>query len=247
MKLTVNQLVPMSPNARSFRRQPLHQTTIVALREMIQNGELLPGTKVNEAVLCGMFGISRTPLREALKVVASEGLVELRPHRGARVAAIDPAEIAALFQVMESLERLAGELACRRAESAEIAALDELHAQLVSLHRNGARTDYLQTNRTIHARIILLTGNPVLGTTYAALATKAARARSLANYDARRWGESVEEHEAFMTAVRARDPDGAGALWAAHCRRTGEAVSLALTELAADLSDNPLGLAGRVL
>jgi DNA-binding GntR family transcriptional regulator len=226
---------------RSIRRLPLHEATVVALREMVRSSELLPGAKINEATLCETFGISRTPLREALKVVASEGLIELRPHRGARVTPIDPAEVAALFQVMEALERLAGELACRNAANADLAALDEMHGQLAALHDAGQRSGYFQLNRAIHDRIVALAGNPVLEATYAGCATKAVRARSLANYDAKRWHESVEEHEAFMRAVRAREPERAGQLWAEHSRRTGAAVSLALHNLA-DTSDDPLGL-----
>jgi DNA-binding GntR family transcriptional regulator len=245
MKASIKRVAPAT--GRSIRRLPLHEATVVALREMVRNSELLPGTKINEAMLCETFGISRTPLREALKVVASEGLIELRPHRGARVTPIDPAEVAALFQVMEALERLAGELACRNATTADLAALEEMHAQLAALHDAGARSAYFQLNRTIHHRIVTLAGNPVLTATYAGCATKAVRARSLANYDAQRWHESVEEHEGFMRAVRARDPVLAGNLWAEHSRRTGEAVSLALHNLAADTVDDPLGLAHRAI
>jgi DNA-binding GntR family transcriptional regulator len=223
---------------RAIRRLPLHDTVVAALREMIQNSELTPGAKINEADLCASFAISRTPLREALKVLASEGLVELRLHRGAAVTQIDPAEIAAVFQVMVALERLAGELACRNASDADISGLEAQHADLVALHRQGARVAYFQRNREIHASIVALAGNPFLEATYANCATKITRARSLANYDAARWMHSVAEHEAVMQAFRARDPAAAADLLAEHSRFTAAAVLDALHRLAPEAPES---------
>lgn len=221
------------PIARLIRRLPLHDTIVTELRAMIQASELAPGAKINEAELCETFDISRTPLREALKVLASEGLVELRPHRGAVVAPIDHAEIAHIFQLMDALEHLAGRLAAEKIGAAELAELEGLHAQLVAFHRAGRRNDYFLVNRQIHARLVAFAANPALEATYTMCSTKLVRARSLVNYDAKRWQESVEEHEGIMAALRKRDAALAAERFAEHNRKTGDAAIDALRRLPA--------------
>lgn len=227
----VRKITTGRPIARVIRRLPLHDAIVGELRNMIQTSELAPGSKINEAVLCEAFDISRTPLREALKVLASEGLVELRPHRGAIVAPIDHAEIAHIFQLMDALERLAGECAAANIGPAELAELEALHAQLVAFHRAGKRNEYFLVNRQIHARLVAFAANPVLEATYATCSTKLVRARSLVNYDAKRWQESVEEHEAIMAALRKRDVRRTSERLAEHSRKTGDAAIEALRRL----------------
>ncbi|CAO3438916.1 GntR family transcriptional regulator [Azospirillum doebereinerae] len=211
-----------------IRRETLQHSVVAELRAMILAGELPPGSRVPEMQLCEQLGVSRTPLREALRILASENLVELRPHRGAVVTPIDPNEIAAIFEVMEALESLAASLACRKGTEAEFAELDAQHAQLVAHFQAGNRLDYSTVNRRIHAGIVAMARNPALETTHAGFAARILRARSLANYDADRWQESLTEHEGFMKALRLRDAAAAGALLAEHSRRTAEAVLRAL-------------------
>ena len=207
-----------------LRRETLHHSAVAELRAMILEGELPPGRRVPEMELCEQLGVSRTPLREALRVLEAEGLVELRPHRGAVVTPIDPKEIAAIFQVMEALESLAGRLACDNGSVEAFAELDRLHGELVAQFQAGERAAYSTTNRRIHGWIVAMAGNPVLEATYKGFAAQLNRARSLANYDADRWQESLAEHEAVMDALRRRDAAAAAALLADHSRRTADAV-----------------------
>ncbi|KAA0594358.1 DNA-binding GntR family transcriptional regulator [Azospirillum lipoferum] len=211
-------------SAGPIRRETLHHGAVAELRAMILSGELRPGNRVPEVQLCEQLGISRTPLREALRVLAAEGLVELRPHRGAVVTPIDPKEIAAVFEVMEALEALAGSLCCQRGTLEEFAELDRLHAQLHARFDAGDRPAYFMTDRRIHIRIVAMARNPSLEATYAGFASKILRARSLANDDAERWRNSLGEHDGFMAAFRQRDAAAAGSLLAAHSRQTAEAV-----------------------
>src|ERR1700738_2048711 len=102
-----------NPKSMLISRISLHDETVSRLRAMILEGELLPGSRIAERELCDRFGISRTPLREALKVLAAEGLVELLPHRGARVSRLSDHELRDAFEIVSALEALAGELACR--------------------------------------------------------------------------------------------------------------------------------------
>jgi DNA-binding GntR family transcriptional regulator len=207
-----------------LQRRSLHDQLIARLREMILGGELRPGSALPENKLCDIFGISRTPLREAFKVLAFEGLIDLRPHRTPLVTPVDPEEIAAVFEVMIALERLAGVRAARFATTEEIANLDNLHSQLVTLHRDGSRAEYFRMNQKIHSEITRLARNAVLQSTWMALTAKIVRARALANYDAKRWNESIQEHEQFMDMLRAGDADRFADSLADHMRRTGSAV-----------------------
>jgi DNA-binding GntR family transcriptional regulator len=220
-----------APAVRAIRRLPLHDAVVAHLREMIQSSELPPGSKINENALCSEFEISRTPLREALKVLAAEGLVELRPRRGAIVAPIARADVAATFEVLSALERLAGEMACRNASAADLDELERMHAQLIIFHQRRARLRYFQLNRAIHARMVALAGNPVLEGTYANCSARVARARALANHNTWRWQESVDEHEAIMEAFRAQNAALAANLMETHSRLTGQAVIQALADL----------------
>lgn len=206
------------------RRSALHGEIAARLRQMILEGELRPGERIPELQFCAAFGISRTPLREALKVLTTEGLIEARPNRGSVVARVQADEIAAIFEVMGALERLAGELVCARVSNAEIAVLDRLHEELVALHRKGDRAAYFRKNQQIHEQIIGLTENPVLIATYANFAGKIHRARYMANYDRLRWDESVREHEGIMRALRTRKRDLLAQRLSEHSMRTGRVV-----------------------
>jgi len=217
------------PSKQALQRHSLHDQLVAKLREMILNSELRPGSALPEKMLCESFGVSRTPLREAFKVLASEGLIELRPHRTPQITLIDPDEIAAVFEVMVALERLVGLRAASLATPKKIAAIDAMHAQLVALHRDSSRAAYFRMNQQIHAEIARLAGNPVLHATWAALTAKILRARSLANFDARRWDESINEHEHFMALLRAGEAEGFADALSEHMRRTGSAVCTMLT------------------
>lgn len=210
----------------------LHDQLVARLREMVLDGELAPASPLPEKMLCDTFGVSRTPLREAFKVLATEGLVVLRPHRTPMVAPVDPAEVAAAFEVVATLDELAARLACVRADAADIAALDARHARLTDLVRDGNRRDYFRANQEIHAEIVRLAGNPVLAATWGALTTRIHRARAQANSLGGRSAESLAEHEIFMGHLRRRDGEAFAAALGDHTRRTGRAVLAALAALA---------------
>lgn len=191
---------------------------------MIVEGELPPGERVNEGALSEQFGISRTPLREALKVLASEGLVELRPNRGTRVSAITPEEVGELFEAVGGIERLAGELAAVRMTDRGMERLRALHERMERHYEAGERHEYFRLNQQIHNTIVSLAGNSVLEATHASLMVRVRRARYMAIQSPERWHESVQEHRAILHALEARDPAAAGELILNHVHRTGEVV-----------------------
>ena len=216
-----------------IQRISLHEEVVTRLRDKILEGELRPGDWIAEMNLCRELGISRTPLREALKVLASENLIALLPNRGAIVTEIVAAEIAELFEILEALEDLIGRLAAERASDADIAALQAQHETMVEHYRNGRRHAYFDANQAIHRRIAELAGNQALLATYVGFTGKIRRARYLANISVARWSESVREHEIFMQALGRRDAIEFGRLLQEHSRHTGTSVCLELVAVRA--------------
>ncbi|MGE4219533.1 MAG: GntR family transcriptional regulator [Alphaproteobacteria bacterium] len=212
----------------AIARPSLHREVVARVRDMIVEGELLPGTKVPERLLCERFGISRTPLREALKVLASEGLVDLHPNRGATVSALTAESIDEVFPVMGALEALSGELAAARITDTGIAEIRALHYQMAVQHVRGDLATYFRLNQAIHERILEAAGNPTLTALYRSLAGRIRRARYLANVTPERWADAVREHEAILNALAMREGAALGELLRRHLGRTCEAVKAGL-------------------
>jgi DNA-binding GntR family transcriptional regulator len=186
-------------------RRPLHEEAVDRLRDLIVQGDLVPGQRLNERLLSEKLAISRTPLREAIKLLATEGLVELLPNRGAVVASMDTARLAETLQVMGALEGLAGELACRNATAEQIAQVRDLHKEMLGMHTRGDLAGYFRYNQAIHPKIVEASGNPVLANTYRHLNVNVRRARYMANLSRERWDAAVREHEEILQALAARD------------------------------------------
>ncbi|UCH76050.1 MAG: GntR family transcriptional regulator [Rhodospirillales bacterium] len=172
---------------------------------MIVEGELAPGERVREQAVCDRLGLSRTPLREAMKVLAAEGLVTLQPNRGATVADLSPADIADTFKVIGALEALAGELAVERVDDDDIAEMRVLHYQMALHQTRGELPEYFRLNQRVHERLVELSGNQVLIETYRQLGGRIQRQRFVANRWAGRWEQAMHEHEQMLDALAARD------------------------------------------
>jgi DNA-binding GntR family transcriptional regulator len=208
----------------------LHEAVVDRLRDLIMQGDLEPGIKLNERVLCEQLRISRTPLREALKYLASEGLVELLPNRGAIVAPLDPARLQQIFTVLETLEALAGELACRHASEEQLREIRALHYEMLAHHARHELAEYFRCNQEIHARIVAASGNEPLAQIHSALNTNARRARYMANLSQERWDEAVAEHEEILDALTRRDATRLQRLLREHLEHKLALVMEALAE-----------------
>jgi DNA-binding GntR family transcriptional regulator len=184
----------------------LHDEVLVRLRDYIVEGNLEDGARVPERLLCDMLGISRTPLREALKVLAAEGLIDLLPNRGARVRKVTPRDIAELFDLMGGLEALAGRLACERVTAAEAAAIERLHHEMYGFYLRRDLHGYFHANQQIHQAIVAAARNETLSASYATFANRLRRIRYAANLDRKRdrWSEAMREHEAILDALNRR-------------------------------------------
>lgn len=207
-----------------LRRLSLYEVVAERLRTMVLEGELSPGSRISEKQLCEAFEVSRTPLREALKVLANEGIIELLPNRGARVTEVEPREVHDLFEVMAALEGLSGRLLASRASDAEIDEIRTLHERMVAHYRRQERREYFRLNQRIHRRLTEIAGNRVLLDQQEQLTLKITRARYAANLQLGRWDESMREHEAILAALEARDTEALATAMAEHMRHTGAAV-----------------------
>ncbi len=183
---------------------------------MIIEGELPAGDRVPERILCERFGVSRTPLREALKALAAEGLIELLPNRGARIVRLTTEVIAQTLKVIGALEALAAETACGRLTDDGLAEIRARHYQMLVHHARRDRPAYFKANQAIHQAIIDASGNAVLAQTYATLSGRIRRARYAANVNLARWDQAVAEHELILKLLTARDGPGLARLMRTH-------------------------------
>jgi DNA-binding GntR family transcriptional regulator len=224
-----NGVTALQRRALRVPRAGLHEQAAKKLRALIVRGDLLPGEPLLEVGLSEALGISRTPLREALKQLAAEGLVELRLNRGAVVAPLRREEVAELFEAVSGIERCAAELAAARMTASDLERLEALQKRIERHHDSDELRDYFDANQQIHSAIVGFARNSVLKASHDALLARAERARFFALSAHGRWDESVREHRQILAALKARDAERAGRLLGQHVRRTGEIVANTLT------------------
>lgn len=203
----------------------LAEQAVARLRDMIVMLEIAPGATLSEPWLVEKLGASRTPVREALKLLAADGLVLLRRNRAAVVAPLDGVELAHMFEVEAALESFAAGLAATRMSDAEIDRLAKLQAEMEERHARGDRPGYIRLNQKIHAAIVAGAANPALSEAHTRLIGRLQRARNLALSSLGRVEESIEEHRQILAALQARDTEAARRLFAGHVARTGELVA----------------------
>lgn len=186
-------------------RQALPHQAATRLRSMLIEGVIAPGAKLNERELCEQLRISRTPLREAIKMLASEGLVELLPNRGAVALSLNEQDVIDTFEVMANLEAQSGELAAARITDDELAEIKALHYEMLASFTRRDLPRYYALNAQIHERINAATKNPVLVRTYAQLNARLQALRFRSNQDGQKWQHAVQEHEQMIIALERRD------------------------------------------
>lgn len=204
------------------------ERTAEALRDRVIRGVLKPGERLVERRLCAEMGVSRTPMREALKLLAQDGLVELSHQRGARVAAHDGTGAQALFAVIAALEGLAAQEFARRTDAAALEPIEAMHEAMHAHHRAGRIDAYFDLNSAIHDAIVAGAENPVLAESHRRLMLHARRGRYAAIMDAERWRKAIGEHDLLMAAFRVGDAAAARAVWERHLLNTGASVAQAL-------------------
>jgi len=205
-------------------RVPLHDAIVNRLRDMIIEGELLPGSRIHETQMGQRLGVSRTPLREAIKFLASEGLVELVPTRGAVIREFSSKDIQDMLLVLRTLESLASRLACERASDAQIAHVRALHDQMLSYYEQRQRLEYYKLNQAIHSAIVALSDNEALTYTHGMLQARLKRVRFVGHEGEEKWAKAIAEHEEMIAALEARDAERLSKIVEQHLSAAWERV-----------------------
>ncbi|MBN2033639.1 MAG: GntR family transcriptional regulator [Deltaproteobacteria bacterium] len=209
---------------QKIEAKTLHMEVTSRLRGMIRSGELSRGQKIDEKHLSELMGVSRTPVREALRVLHSEGVVDLIPYRGAYVTQPSIEEIRDLFDVMGVLEGTCAKLAALRMAEEDLKKIHTLHR---SLERHFLRRDheaYLETNHYVHLMIQELSGNKVLNDVLNGLRQKVLLYRHRQLYYKDRFEKSMQEHRLILEALQECNPSLAEEVMKKHLSNQCEAL-----------------------
>jgi DNA-binding GntR family transcriptional regulator len=225
---------------QTIQRESLVEAAVARIRDMIVEGGFAPGARLQERVLCQLLDISRTPLREALHVLAAEGLVELLPSRGATVRRMSVAEILNTFEVIGVLDALAGKAAAGRMADAEIARVEGLHDRMRASFAARDLPSYFKLNQAIHRAIVAAAGNPVLERELRALNAQVQPYRYNVNLGLDSWQRSMRDHEKIIAYLRARDGRRLAALLRTHLPRKRDVIRQAF--VAGDDDPRPLSV-----
>jgi DNA-binding GntR family transcriptional regulator len=196
---------PISPDQDKARG--LGRWIADRIRRDILTGRLAPGAPVKERDTAMDLGVSRTPTREAIGMLADEGLVVLRPARSPVVADPTLKEVTDALQVLIALERLSGRLACAAATEADLAAIREANGRMAAAYSDAYTLDLFEMDMAFHQALVAAARNPSLQRTHQAYLGRLWRARYLSASQRRNRSRVVSEHGAIIAALAARDPD----------------------------------------
>jgi DNA-binding GntR family transcriptional regulator len=209
-------------------RRSLHDEVASRIRDMIIEGALEPGARIYEEQLAKTLGVSRTPMREALKTLASEGLIDLQAARGAMVKRFSPKDVRDMLDVLAVLEAFAARLACKEASDDQIAELRALHDRMVAFFKAKNRLEYYKLNQDFHSGVLRLSGNAALQSAHVAIQSRLKRIRYIGNSEPRKWEDAMSEHDEMIRRLEARDAEGLAAILALHMEHTWERVKAIL-------------------
>jgi DNA-binding GntR family transcriptional regulator len=208
----------------------LAQKAAKRIREMIRKGALKKGDRILEAPMCQAMGVSRTPLREALRILSSEGLIELIPNRGAYVAQPSIKDIGEMFYVMSILEGTCARVCVEKMDDEGLRRLDDLYRKLEQHCQAEDREKYMAVNHSFHSLVQELAGNSVLSEVIDALRQKILLYRYRQIYQPNRLKESMQEHRLLQRAFRERNPEAAERFMQEHLTRQFNALKSVYSE-----------------
>ncbi|PJE37939.1 GntR family transcriptional regulator [Pseudooceanicola lipolyticus] len=212
----------------AITNRSLHDQVAGRIRDLIIEGTLEPGSRIDEAHLIEELGVSRTPFREALRTLAAEGLVIVRPSKGSIVRKLTPEDVFSMLEVLANLEKLAGELACERASAEEIDALVDVHERMMECYRARDRMPYYKLNQEFHSRLAELSKNETLQEVQANIQARLKRIRYISNEKPDFWAGAVADHEEMVKALKERDGQRLGEAMSTHLKRTWDRVRQSL-------------------
>lgn len=206
----------MTAEIISIPRAALHEQVAQRLRQMLVESHIAPGAKLNERELSEELSVSRTPLREAIKMLAAEGLVELLPNRGAIAVELSEADVLNTFEVMAGLEGQSGELAAQRITDSELAEIRAMHYEMMAAYTRRDLSAYYRLNAAIHRAINAAARNPVLTATYNQVNARLQALRFRSNQDGEKWKRAMQEHDQMVEALSAHNPVAMRAVLVEH-------------------------------
>jgi DNA-binding GntR family transcriptional regulator len=214
-------------NALPLAPRALYEEVAESLRQRIFSRELAPGSWIDELKIAEAYGISRTPLREALKVLAAEGLVTMKVRRGAYVTEVSDQDLAEVYHLLSLLESDAASVVATRASPTELAELQALHQELEAAAAPGRqdRVQFFRINEQFHMRLLDIASNKWSRQMVADLRKVMKLNRHNSLLKAGRIDESLAEHRLVMTALEQRDPAAAMARMQEHFRNGLEAAA----------------------
>ena len=214
----------MTAQILSIPRAALHEQVAYRLRELLVEGAIAPGAKLNERELALQLNVSRTPLREAIKMLAAEGLVELLPNRGAVAVSLSEQDVRNTFEVMAGLEGMSGELAAQRISDVQLTEIKALHFEMLAAHARRDLSTYYRINAQIHRAINTAANNDVLTTTYSQVNARLQALRFRSNQDEAKWSRAVAEHGQMIEALTRRDGAALKAVLVQHLQHKRDVV-----------------------
>lgn len=186
--------------------QTLHQQVVEMIKEMIELGDLRLGQKIDEISLAASSGVSRTPIREALRILNNQGVIDLVPHKGAFVRRFSIKEIDDMFQLMAVLEGMCAELAVPKITPADLKKIKNLHKDLERHYKANDHNAYKKTNSKLHCLIREIAGNAAINEVIEGLHQRILLFRYKQLYEPKRFKSSIEEHRALLNALEKKDP-----------------------------------------
>jgi DNA-binding GntR family transcriptional regulator len=208
----------------TIHKETLHDQVASRVRDLIIEGELEPGSRIDETTLVRQLGVSRTPFRESLRTLAAEGLIVIRPSRGSQVRKLSHSEVRSMLEVLGHLEALVGRLACERASDSDIDGLLDLHRRMLVFYESRDRLPYYKLNQEFHSRLAALSGNPTLAEMQSNIQARLKRIRFIGNGTPEYWATSVSEHEGMVSALKSRDASGLAEIMERHLTNTWDRV-----------------------
>lgn len=191
--------------------ETLAETIAKQLRRDILRGELLPGASIKERDNAAEMGVSRTPMREAIRILAKEGLVELRPSRSPIVATLDMKSVQDQAEVLIALEKLSAELACKNATEDDLTRIAQIVDHMDKHFYEIDALDMFEIDMSFHTAIAEASHNEALAETHRTFLQRLWHARYLAAVQRRNRERVVNEHTSILNAIRSREPSNARA------------------------------------
>ncbi|MGN6283802.1 MAG: GntR family transcriptional regulator [Afipia sp.] len=205
-----------------------------AIEDAVIAGEFLPGDRLDEISLAERFGVSRTPVREALLQLGAEGFIEIRPRRGAIVSILSPTQLFEMFETMAEVESACGRLAARRLTPENDAAMEEAHRACERAAQDGDTEQYYAMNRNFHEAIYRATRNAFLADQAFALHKRLSAYRRVQLRARNRLLQSLQEHAGILEAIRAGNEQLAANRLHGHVLVQGERFSDMMLNLKAE-------------